>query len=443
MTSPAAERFFELVTGASRGLHDGETLLAHFVGEKTDFVRWNRARVRQAMTVEQGHVALSLVRDGRRETTTLSLAGDRAADAARAERAVAAMRESLPSLPVDPFLLYSDVPSRSERVLRGVLPDPGSVLDTVRAAAAGSDLVGIAASGPMQRGFASSLGHRHFHDVDGFQLDFSLFHRGNTAVNRSYATAHWDAAELERVVAEARRTLEHLTLPEKALLPGTYRVYLAPAAVAEIVQMLNWGGVSEKAQRTKTSCIQRLAEGTVALSPLVTLVENTAEGLAPTFDDVGFVRPAVVPLVTAGRHAGTLAGPRTAKEYGVPVTADGEEGLRAADLAPGELAQADALAALGTGLYVENLWYLGFSDRVNARLTGMTRFATLWVEDGKIVGPVSPLRFDDGLYRLLGEELEALTRERQWILSSQSYGQRSVETTRVPGALVRRMTFTL
>jgi len=53
------------------------------------------------------------------------------------------------------------------------------------------------------------------------------------------------------------------------------------------------------------------------------------------------------------------------------------------------------------------------------------------------------MRFDDSLFRLLGDKLLGLTRERDWVLSSSSYGQRSVETSRLPGALVRDMTFTL
>ena len=82
-------------------------------------------------------------------------------------------------------------------------------------------------------------------------------------------------------------------------------------------------------------------------------------------------------------------------------------------MAGGELAAADALAALGTGLYVGNLWYLNYSDRPACRMTGMTRFATFWVEDGRIVAPVDVLRFDDTIYRMLGENLEALTRETE------------------------------
>ena len=57
--------------------------------------------------------------------------------------------------------------------------------------------------------------------------------------------------------------------------------------------------------------------------------------------------------------------------------------------------------ALDTGLYVGNLWYTNFSDRAACRTTGMTRFATFWVEDGDIVAPVDVLRFDEALGRLL------------------------------------------
>ena len=103
----------------------------------------------------------------------------------------------------------------------------------------------------------------------------------------------------------------------------------------------------------------------------------------------------------------------------------------------------DALAALDTGLLVGNLWYLNYSDRPAARITGMTRFATFWVEDGRIVAPVDVLRCDDTLYRMLGRNLEALTRETDLRLESSTYVQRALSSVRVPGALLSAMTFTL
>ena len=73
----------------------------------------------------------------------------------------------------------------------------------------------------------------------------------------------------------------------------------------------------------------------------------------------------------------------------------------------------------------------------------MTRFATFWVEHGKIVAPVSPMRFDDSIYRMLGENLVELTRERELLLDPLTYDSRSTASARLPGALLRALRFTL
>lgn len=437
------EAFFSLVEHGTALLSGSEMLFASFAGEDSDFVRWNGGRVRQAMTIAQAHVSLSLTDGKRKETSVFALTGDVETDRARVGAVIAGMRSTLAFLPEDPYLLLSTEPTRSERIDRGTLPSPEEAIATIFEAADGTDLVGIYASGPIRRGFASSLGHRHFHEVDSLQFDFSLYHRADKAVNRSYSTANWDAVALRACIAQARETLERLRKPAKTIRPGRYRAYLSPAALGEIVGMLNWGGVSEKAVRTKTSCLEKLVTGELKLSPKVSLFENTREGLAPAFDEDGFPRAPHVKLIVEGRHSASLTGPRTAKEYGIRQNADAEERLRSAEVLPGALAVTEALRALDTGIYVGNLWYLNFSDPTNGRLTGMTRFATFWVENGEIVAPLDVMRFDDTLYRLLGSELVDLTREREWMLSTQSYGQRSVETTRLPGALIRGMTFTL
>jgi predicted Zn-dependent protease len=92
---------------------------------------------------------------------------------------------------------------------------------------------------------------------------------------------------------------------------------------------------------------------------------------------------------------------------------------------------------------VNNLWYLNYSDRPACRITGMTRFATLWVENGKIVAPVNVMRFDESLYRMFGNHLAGLTTERDLILDSDTYERRSTRSGRLPGALVEEFTFTL
>ena len=117
--------------------------------------------------------------------------------------------------------------------------------------------------------------------------------------------------------------------------------------------------------------------------------------------------------------------------------------MQAPSLEGGELAAADALTALGTGLYVSNLWYLNFSDRPACCITGMTRYACLWVEDGRYVGPIADLRFDDSLYTLLGSKLEALTSTRSYVPETGTYGARNLGGILLPGALIGEFQFTL
>jgi predicted Zn-dependent protease len=176
----------------------------------------------------------------------------------------------------------------------------------------------------------------------------------------------------------------------------------------------------------------------------VAFEEATAEGVAPSFQGEGFARPARVPLIEGGRLTGALVSPRTAREFSLEANgAGGYESPEALAMAGGTLAARDAMAALGTGLYIGNLHYLNYSDRPACRMTGMTRFATFWVEDGRIAAPINVLRFDDTVFRMLGANLEALTAETELILESGTYGGRALASMRLPGALLSEMTFTL
>jgi len=438
------ELFFTLADHAIAGLEGDEVLLLNFNGEVTDFVRFNHAQVRQPMTVRQAHLGLTLIDGMRRNEVTLTLAGTPLQDRGTVTAAVQSLRAELAHLPEDPYLLYSTEATRSERIDAGALPGAASAIEDVVEAARGTDLVGLLASGPVVRGFASSAGARHWHAVDAFLLDWSLFHSGDKAVKCAWSGSAWDRAELDRRIGDAREHLAHLGTSPRTLEPGEYRAYLAPAALDELLWMLNWGGVSEKAQRTKQSCIQKLVDGQAAFSPLVGITEDIAGGLAPAFDEAGFTKPPRIDLVRDGRRGGSMVSPRTGAEYGIPSNgASEDEGMAAMAVDAGTLREEDVLQTLDTGLYVGNLHYLNFSDRANGRVTGMTRFATFWVERGRIAAPVNVMRWDDTLYRMLGDNLEALTDRPQWILDNRTYGQRSVQTSRVPGALLRKMAFTL
>jgi predicted Zn-dependent protease len=246
-------------------------------------------------------------------------------------------------------------------------------------------------------------------------------------------------------MSEARAQLAHITKPAKSLQPGSYRAFLTPTAMEEVAGLLCWGSFSGRALATRQSPLARMqGPDALALDPRVCITEAVAQGVAPAFQGQGYTRPERTPLIEAGRLVGALTSPRTAREFGLAANgANGQEQPESLVMAAGELAQADALGALGTGLYIGNLWYLNFSDRPACRMTGMTRFATFWVEDGRIVAPLDVLRFDDTLYRLLGSNLEALTRETELLLDNSTYRERRLASMHLPGALLREMTFTL
>jgi hypothetical protein len=53
------------------------------------------------------------------------------------------------------------------------------------------------------------------------------------------------------------------------------------------------------------------------------------------------------------------------------------------------------------------------------------------------------MRFDDSIYRMLGDNLLELTREREMLLDPSTYGSRSTSSARLPGALLQGLRFTL
>jgi predicted Zn-dependent protease len=431
-------RFFELADRLARELHARETLLCEFSGERSDFVRFNRGSVRQAGSVGQGYVSLRLIRERRQAAATFALGRD---DLEDAKATLSQLRGILEDLREDPWLLVNEVPCSTSSERRGALASPEAVTQDIVAKAQGRDLVGIYAGGMVCRGFANSLGQRNWHEVDSFTLDWSLYLEGDKAVKTGYAGFDWDARTLEARMAAATQQLADLAKARRTLEPGDYRVYLAPRALDELTGMLSWGGFSARARATKQSPLLRMESGS-ALSPKLTLIENTAEGMAPDFQDDGFVKPPRVALIERGALRDALVSPRSAKEYGLAPNA-GRESPEALEVASGTLRSEEALEALDTGVYVGNLWYLNFSDRAAGRITGMTRFATFWVERGRIVAPVTPMRFDDTVYRMLGENLAQLTRERELLPDVSTYGERSTSSSRLPGALITSLKFTL
>lgn len=422
----------------------GWTSSLHIAAEDSDFIRFNQARVRQATHVRQAYATLSLSDGARAAQSSLTLSGEPVRDAAALRAAHADLLRDLPLLPEDPYLLLPDAVVHTDRDDHAALPDARTVIEAVAAHAEGLDLVGLFAGGPIVRAYADNRGQRNWHRVDTFCFDWCLYHSADKAVKAVHSGAHWSTEAWAQQLQQGAAQLALLGQAPKTLPPGRYRAYLAPAAVAELLSTLGWGGFSQKEQAVGTSPLMRLLKGELALHQSVQITEDIGRSAAPAFTPEGFTRPAAVPLVVDGRHAGSLCSPRSAREFGLAANgALAHEGPQALHLAPGTLQNDEVLEALGTGLYISNLHYLNYSDRPHGRVTGMTRFACFWVENGQLAAPLAVMRFDDDLLALLGPRLLALTDRAVFQQDTSTYGERQLGSVTTPGMLVEGFELTL
>jgi predicted Zn-dependent protease len=212
--------------------------------------------------------------------------------------------------------------------------------------------------------------------------------------------------------------------------------------------MFSWGCIGEDAIRQGTSPLSQLRQAVkegvakTRFSDQFHLFEDFKLNPLPRFNERGEVAPERMELIVAGELKNTWISARSAKEYGIQSnSASSSETLRAPVLAGGTLAEQDALQTLGSGVYLPNLHYLNWSDQSAGRITGMTRHACVWVENGVPVAPIENMRWDDTLFRVFGSELEALTREQTSIPDTSSYEFRSIGGLVVPGALLRSFRF--
>ena len=437
--------YFEKLSAAVFGsLEAGEKASLFFQGEASDFVRFNQGQVRQIGSVEQAYASFTLQRNGREIGERFICSEDAQQDAERVRSRLPDLRADLACLPEDPHLEFYEGSER--RIEEGAAPETKihDVVEDVCGAAAGCDLVGFLICGPQFFGYANHLGAFKWYRRASTVFEYSLYAGGDKAVKTSIAGGDWDRDKWLRSLQTQQQQLALMTRPPAKIEPGAYRVYLSPAAVGEILSLFCWGGFSQRAKNEKRASLQLLYEGKKTLDPRVRVSEDVASGVGPFFNETGFDRPERVALIQAGRGESLLVAPRTARQSNLPTNgADDDEIPLSLSMDGGKLSESSVLPTLDRGLYINNLWYLNYSDRLAGRFTGMTRFGCFEVQNGELVAPIPVMRFDDTIYDLLGAALEELTQGCEKQISASTYRSRSVSSMCLPGALIGKMKFTL
>jgi hypothetical protein len=153
--------FFALADIITTLLHVEERYTCTFHGEDSDFIRFNRSAARQPGTVAQRVLSVDLI-DGQRHTAgDIALSGDLEMDRGRLGDLITGLREKLPFLPEDPYLVYATEVHNSDHLGENRLPSREDAVGAILEAGCDRDLVGIYAAGGIYAGFANSFGQRN------------------------------------------------------------------------------------------------------------------------------------------------------------------------------------------------------------------------------------------------------------------------------------------
>ena len=152
-TADQAQPFKALVQWLKDALRETEQFTLSYAAEASEFIRFNHAKVRQAGQVQQASVHFKLIDNGRHADLSITLSNDPEVDRQRLADGLQQLRETLPLLPADPYLMLNHTHWQSHHVQDQPLPGSEQVVEEIARAGAGLDLVGIYAAGPLFRLF--------------------------------------------------------------------------------------------------------------------------------------------------------------------------------------------------------------------------------------------------------------------------------------------------
>jgi len=450
------QTWFSLTDDLLKELKEGEELSLGLVAEDSLFLRFNSGCLRQSTAVQQATVEMQFQSRQRKVNFNFSLTEDHFLNLNLGKELLLRARQEVLVLAENPHCSPLKNEGSSDQDLRAHLPSEPEAIQQIIEAHGSIDFAGFYSGGPVYRASRNSAGQNHWYSTECFFYDYSLFTKSapaadgkiqNKAVKGNYSEKNWDRQNLLKNLKLNNELLLNLQKPSRKLPPGTYRAFLAPGAVGEIMGTLV-GAFGASQFKQGRSAFAKLANHQEKLSPLFSLTENFNLAAAPQFNSLGEMAPRELPVVKNGVLSNWVTSSKTAKEYGLEsnaaeVTGWANESLRSAEMAPGTLPTAQALEALDTGVWLGNLHYLNWSDVSSARVTGMTRYACFWVEKGQIVAPIDDMRFDESIYRIFGDQLEALTLEQTLEPDILTYWKRQLGARKIPGALVKEFKFTL
>ncbi len=362
--------------------------------------------IHQNVAEETSHIALRISLGGR--TTAVSLDGPPTTDAL--SRLIDGALEAARVLPADPdwpgLAPVDEAPDAGhwdEDTANASPDDRARRVAEFVAAGEGLETAGSCVTDATVAAFANSAGQRLSGRTTLATLD-GIARTGSSDGSARAAAAGLAALDGralgERAAAKAREAADATDLA-----PGRYEVLLEPSCVANLLQFLFMYGFNGRAVEEGRSFV---ALGEAQFDAAITIRDDAADPgtVGVAFDAEGTPkRP--LDVVREGITAGVLHTRRTAAKAGTESTGHAAEGatwgalpenivLEAGPRSPEEM-----LAGMERGLLVTDFWYTRVLDPRTQVVTGLTRNGVWLVEDGRIVRPISNLRFTQSFLEAL------------------------------------------
>ncbi len=380
--------------------------------------------IHQNVSSEVNHVLVRVAIDGRNASTSV----DGPADDASLGRAIDNVLESARVRPPDPDWpgLAGPEPAPGvdhfDEATAAATPDERArrVRDFVDAAG-GLETAGFCSTSAVRLAFANSAGQRLTGRGTAAEVDGIVRTPTADGSSRLVSVA---LGELDgRAVGERAATKARTASDPTDLEPGRYEVVLEPDCVANILSFLLVAGFNAKAVEEGRS-FARIGEEQFDRSIVLRDDVTDASTLGIAFDVEGMPkRP--LDLVRDGITSGLLHTRRTAtvahaRSTGHAVEGGAAWGALGANLIlePGNTTKAGLVAGVERGVLVTDFWYTRILDPRTQVVTGLTRNGVWLIEDGKVVRPVTNLRFTHSFLEALGPgAVRGISDERALVLA--------------------------
>ncbi|HEY7130881.1 MAG TPA: TldD/PmbA family protein [Candidatus Limnocylindrales bacterium] len=366
--------------------------------------------IHQNVATDVNHVLIRVAVDGRNAATSV----DGPADDETLGRAINGVLEAARVRPPDPdwpgLAGPAGVPDVDhwDEATANATPDERAA--RVRAfvdAAGGLETAGFCSTLDVRLAFANSAGQRLTGRATAANLDGIARTATADGSGRhvSVRIADLDGATVGGRAARKARDASDPT----DLEPGRYEVVLEPDCVANILSFLLVHGFNGKAVEEGRS-FARVGEEQFDRS-MVLRDDVTDPGMTGIPFDVEGTPKRPLDLVRDGVTRGLLHTRRTAKAAGPGVESTGHAveggaawGALGANLVLGAGSQStdELIGGVERGVLVTDFWYTRILDPRTQVVTGLTRNGVWLIEDGRVVRPVTNLRFTQSFVDAVG-----------------------------------------